>query len=278
MSNNTLVIGGTGKTGKRVAENLKTLGIPVRIGSRQASIPFDWNNSLTWENALEGMQKVYITFQPDLAVPGSADAVRSLAETAKKTGVQKLVLLSGRGEKEAEVCENVIIESGIDWTIVRASWFMQNFSENFLLDSVLSGHVILPEVTALEPFVDANDIAEVVVETLTNATYSGKTLDLTGPELLSFEKAVASISKAINRPITFQEVSIEKYLSILKTYQLPEDFIWLIQYLFTEVLDGRNESLTSDIEKVLYRRATSFNDYILKTAATGVWNPIQLKK
>lgn len=272
MSNNILVLGGTGKTGKRVAERLKNLGLSVRIGSRNAVVPFDWDITTSWKNVLKDVQKVYLTFQPDLAVPDSANTIRSFVETATNAGVIKIVMLSGRGEKEAEICERIVLGSGIDATIVRASWFMQNFSENFLLDSVLAGEIVLPKVTALEPFVDADDIADVVVNALTSNTHSGQILELTGPELLSFEKTIASISEAIKRPITFQEVSTAEYISILKSYHLPDDYIWLVQYLFTEVLDGRNESLTNDIEKVLGRKAISFDEYISKAAATGVWD------
>lgn len=272
MSNNILVIGGNGKTGKRVAESLIKLGLSVRIGSRKAFVPFDWDNPGTWENALKDIQKVYVTFQPDLAVPGSANTIRSFTEKAVKAGIEKIVMLSGRGEREAEICERIVLQSGINSTVIRASWFMQNFSENFLLDSVLSGHIILPVVTTLEPFLDADDICDVVVKILTNDIHAGEILELTGPELLSFEKAAALISKAIKRPITFQEVSMQEYVSLLKTYQLPEDFIWLVQYLFTEVLDGRNESLTNDIEKILGRKAASFEDYVSKTVATGIWD------
>ena len=274
MSNQILVLGGTGKTGKRVAERLTKLNLPVRIASRNTSPAFDWNNPSTWTVVLKGIQKVYISFQPDLAIPGSADVIRSLAEAAKKAGVQKLVLLSGRGEEEAQACEKIVMESGLDWSIVRASWFMQNFSEGFFLDSVLSGHVILPKGSAPEPFIDADDIADVAVSALTNHIHSKKLYDITGPELLTFKDIFAGISAAIGRPITYEEVSMEEYVDLLKEYQVPDDYIWLIKYLFTEIFDGRNESLTNDIENALGRKPTSFKSYVDKTKKTGIWNSI----
>lgn len=272
MSNKTLVLGASGKTGRRVLERLKNQNIPSHIGSRSAMPPFDWDNAATWPSVLAGIDKVYISFQPDLAVPQAAAAIQEFVVQAKKAGVQKLVLLSGRGEKEAEQCEDIVKQSGLDWTIVRASWFMQNFSENFLLDSILTGQVVIPEVKAKEPFVDADDIADVVVEALTNDLHSGKTYSLTGPELLSFEQATSFIAEAINKPLQFSSVSIEEYTTMLRSYQLSEDFIWLIQYLFTTVLDGRNEFITQDVEMVLKRKPTSFTAYIAKTNATGIWN------
>ncbi|HYG37889.1 MAG TPA: NAD(P)H-binding protein [Cytophagales bacterium] len=275
MKNNILVLGGTGKTGRRVAERLVNLHLPVRIGSRGATPSFDWEKSDNWNEVMKDIQKVYITFQPDLAVPGSVEKIKSLIEVAKASGVQKLVLLSGRGEKEAQACENEVINSGMDWTVIRANWFMQNFSENFMLDSILAGHLILPKVNALEPFVDVDDIADVVVAAITDDVHSEEIYELTGPELLSFEQAVALISSAVHRPIAFTSVSMEEYTSILRSYQLPEDYIWLIQYLFTEVLDGRNESLTKDVEKVLGRKPTTFQQYVTKTNKSEVWKTQQ---
>ena len=130
---NILVIGGTGKTGRRIVQQLETLGHNVRIGSRSNSPTFDWHQPENWSEAVEGMDKIYITYQPDLAVPGALDAIEQLVKVSKRAGVKKLVLLSGKGEREAQLCEQVVIHSGLDYTIVRASWFNHNFSENFLL-------------------------------------------------------------------------------------------------------------------------------------------------
>lgn len=271
MGKNILVLGATGKTGKRVSERLTTLNIPYRSGSRNASPAFDWENSLTWADALAGIKKVYITFQPDLAIPKAAGIIQSFVELCKKSNVQKLVLLSGRGEKEAQVCENIVIDSGLDWTVVRAAWFMQNFSESIFLDPILASHMVLPKVSALEPFMDVEDIADVVIEALTNDVHSKKIYELTGPELVSFEKATAIISTAINRTIIFQEVEMEEYISLLRSYQLPEDAIGLIKYLFTEVLDGRNAFLTDDVRRVLGREPANFSEFARRTVATGVW-------
>ena len=274
MSNKILVLGGTGKTGRRVVERLIAMKLPVKIGSRNAEPAFDWENSTNWPDVLKDVNKVYISFQPDLAVSAAAEAIAKFVEIAKLSGVEQLVLLSGRGEKEAQVCENIVINSGLDWTIIRASWFMQNFSENFLLDSILSSEVVLPAIKALEPFVDADDIADVAVVALLDNKHSHKIYELTGSELLSFKDATSLIAKELSREITYTEISMEDYVAALKSYQLPDDFIWLIQYLFTEVLDGRNESLTNDVENVLGRKPTTFKEYATKTAKSGVWKTL----
>lgn len=272
MSKTILVLGGTGKTGNRVIERLKKLNLPIRIGSRNATPQFDWEDQASWATALKDISKVYITFQPDLAVPGALETIKAFVSQATIAGVQKLVLLSGRGEKEALECEQIVIKSGLDWTIVRASWFMQNFSENYLLDSILAGYVALPTNGVLEPFVDADDIADVAVASLTSDKHSEKIYELTGPHLLTFEQAIKEISQAANLAIQYQEVSMEEYISMLKQYQVPEGFIWLLKYLFTEVLDGRNAHLSYGVEEALGRKPTNFSDYVKKVAATGIWS------
>lgn len=140
----TLVVGGTGKTGRRVVERLVTRGRPVRLGSRGGEPPFDWEDRTTWAPALRGTDAVYLTYYPDLAVPGAVAAVRAFVDLAVQSSVRRLVLLSGRGEEEAERAERVVQNAGVDWTILRSSWFAQNFSENYLLEPVLGGEVVLP--------------------------------------------------------------------------------------------------------------------------------------
>ena len=270
-TNNTiLVIGSTGKTGKRVADQLEARGIPVRQGSRSADIPFDWEDPQTWAPALTGVDKVYVTYYPDLAVPGSVDAVRGLTERAIQAGVNRLVLLSGRNEVEAERAEDIVKACGLDWTIVRAAFFSQNFSEGAWLDEVLAGSVSLPVRDVQEPFVDADDIADVVVAALTEDRHIGQLYELTGPRLLSFGDAVAQVAAAAGRRISFVSVSIDDYVAMLAEYGLPQDFIWLLNHLFTEVL-GSKAQVADGVPRALGREPKDFADYARETAATGVW-------
>lgn len=268
-----LVLGSNGKTGRRVVERLEKIeNVEIRLGSRNEKIPFDWEKPETWEKVLQDIDAVYITFQPDLAIPSAVDIIQNFTLLATKAGVQKIVLLSGRGEKEAQVCEEIVKTNAKNWTIVRASWFNQNFSESIFLDPILAGIVALPRAEALEPFVDADDIADVVTASLLDEKHNGQTYELTGPRLLTFEQIVNEIANASGRNITFQALSLSEYVQMLREYQVPEDFIWLVNYLFEQVLDGRNSNVTSDIEKVLGRKAKDFSAYAKETAETGIWN------
>ncbi len=270
---NVLVLGGTGKTGRRIVERLQSQGHNVRVGSRGASPKFDWEDQSTWEKALEGMDSVYITYQPDLAVPGAKEAIEGLTKEAKKQGVEKLVLLSGKGEREAEFCEEIVMNSGIGYTIVRASWFSQNFSESFFLEAIQYGVVALPLADTNVPYVDADDIAEVAVEALLSEKHNGEIYELTGLEFYTFRQVIQEIAKATDREIDFSEVTVEEYIQMLKEHGVPDGYVWLIGYLFTEVLDNEaNQVMTHDIEKVLGRKPKLFSDFVMETAKTGVWS------
>ncbi|MDA4629700.1 NmrA family transcriptional regulator, partial [Escherichia coli] len=175
-----LIVGGTGKTGRRVAERLTARNLPVRIGSRSGNPAFDWEDRNTWLPALNGVKAAYITYYPDLAIPGATETVEAFARLAVDNGVKRLVLLSGRGEHEAQRADKAFQQSGADWTIVRASWFAQNFSENVMLASILAGELALPVGDVGEPFIDANDIADVVAAALTDDRHIGELYEVTG--------------------------------------------------------------------------------------------------
>ena len=275
MKNNILVLGGNGKTGRRIVERLKKLGHKVRVGSRSADPAFDWGNPAAWPAVLEGMEKVYITYQPDLAVPGAKEAIAALVKVAKEQGIQKLVLLSGKGEVEAERCEQIVLNSGIDSTIIRASWFNQNFSESFFLEPIQQGVVALPKAHLKAPYVDANDLADVAVEVLLNDGHHGQIYELTGPRLWNFKEITAAIAEATGRDLKFIPVSLPEYVEAMKAQSVPDDVVWLMEYLFEEVLDNEeNQRVTHDIEKLLGRKPIDFLDYVAETVKTGIWNPV----
>ena len=273
MKHNILVIGGTGKTGRRVVERLTKQEHHVTVGSRKGTPAFDWEDHSTFAPALKGMNRAYIVYYPDLAVPGAKEAISAHTEAAVKAGLEKVVLLSGKGETEAEACEKIVANSGLNYTLVRASWFNQNFSEGPFLDFVLAGQVALPMPEAEIPFVDVDDIADVVTKVLVDDSYNGETITVTGPEKLTFEQAVKILAQGIGREIQYIPISIEEFKDGMKAAGLPDSYVWLFGYLFKEVLGNpHNQEISHDVEKVLGRRATSFEEYTQKNIATGVWN------
>ena len=267
----TLVLGGTGKTGRRVAERLEAKGHKVRIGSRSAVPAFDWDNEKSWDACLNGVTAAYITYTPDLAMPGATDAIQAFVDLAKRRGVKRLVLLSGRGENEAQACERIVQSSGLNWTIVRASWFNQNFSEGAFIDMVLKGAITLPAGDQLEPFIDVDDIADVAVAAFTQEGHNGQIYEVTGPRLMTFADVAADLSRATGREIAYVNVPHEAFVSEVANSGAPKDVVWMLDYLFSTVLDGRNAHLTDGVQRALGRAPKDFADYARDAAATGVW-------
>jgi len=268
-----LVLGATGKTGRRVLERLTARGVPTRVGSRSAPSRFDWEDPSTWAPALRDVKSVYISYYPDIAVLGAVETVGSFAELAVTSGVPRLVLLSGRGEAEAERAEQAVRDSGADLTILRSTWFAQNFSEDYLLEPVLNGEVALPGGDTPEPFVDADDIADVAVAALTEDKHIGQLYELTGPRLLTVAEAAEEISKAAGREVRYVPVSIQEYADAAAEQGVPDEVIDLLTYLFGKVFDGRNAHLTDGVQRALGREPRDFADYARDAAATGVWDP-----
>jgi uncharacterized protein YbjT (DUF2867 family) len=268
----TLVIGGTGKVGRRVVERLTALGLPARIGARSGEPPFDWDDRSTWAPVLEGVGSAYVTHYWD-AIPGAAETLGSFAELAVDRGVQRLVLLSGRGEEEAERADRAVRESGAELTVLRSTWFAQNFSENYWSEQVQAGELALPAGDTPEPFVDADDIADVAVAALSDDRHIGEVYELTGPRLLTFAEAVREISRAVGREIRYEPISIEEFAAAAAEQGVPGDVIEMLTFIFGEVLDGRNAHVTDGVRRALGREPRDFSDYARDAAATGIWNP-----
>lgn len=265
-----LVIGATGKTGVRVAAKLEAKGLSVRRGSRSSATPFDWQAPVTWAPALSGARAAYITYFPDLAFPGAVEKLESLVETAKDTGVEHLVLLSGRGEHHARLGEEVVRTSGVDFTIVRAAWFAQNFSEGYLRDPILAGVLPMPGGEIAEPIIDIEDIADVAVAALTQDGHKGKLYEVTGPRLMTFAEMADVLGQATGRPIQHIPISFEDFRANLAAS--GGDFVAnVFTAIARETLDGRNAHTTDGVMQALGRAPRDFAEYAAEAAKSGAW-------
>ncbi|MFI0776040.1 NmrA family transcriptional regulator [Streptomyces sp. NPDC021212] len=276
MTDNTtqktvLVLGGTGKTGRRIAERLTAAGYPVRIGSRGGEPPFDWEGRATWEPALRGTVAAYLAYYPDIADPGAAATLRAFAEQAVRGGTRRLVLLSARGVDATLPAERAVAVDGAEWTVIRASWFFQNFSEGILRDGALGGEIVFPAGDVKEPFIDADDIAEVAVAALTGDGHAGRIHDLTGPRLLTFAEAAGEIARASGREVRYVPVPAEEYGAMLGCHGLPDDLVAFLTELFGTLLDGRNARVTDGVRRALGREPRDIADFAREAAADGTW-------
>ncbi|GIN73940.1 NmrA family transcriptional regulator [Bacillus sp. J14TS2] len=271
MAESILIIGGTGKVGRRVNDKLMDLDRKTVVASRKVYPYFNWSDSTTWRETLKGYKQAFVTYFPDLLVEQSTQDIQLFCDIAKEVGLKHIVLLSGRGERGAKQAENILIQSGLTWNILRCSWFNQNFSENFLYDSIVTGEIVLPVNDVKEPFIDINDIAEVAVKVLLDPKYENKLFELTGPELLSFHDLAEKFSVKLNKKVHFTSVGLKEYRSILEKEGVPPVFVNMLMTLFQEVFDGRNETTTNDLEKMLDYKPTTFDAFIKQSITQGIW-------
>ena len=257
----TLVLGGNGKTGRRVAQRLRALDRPVRIGSRAGDPPFDWTDRATWPGSLAGVHTAYLTYQPDLAFPGAAEAVGEYAALAAASGVRRLVLLSGRGEDGALAGEKAVAAAGVEWAVVRSAFFMQNFTEDFLAGPVEAGEIALPAGEVPEPFVDADDIADVAVAALLGTIPLDRVYEVTGPRALTFGEVAAEISVASGRPVRYVPVSPDEFATGEVEAGFPAEVAAGLGEVFAAVLDGRNVATTGGVAEALGRPPRDFTEF-----------------
>ena len=263
----TLVLPGAGNTGRRVARLLTEAGVPIRALSRSTRSAFDWTHPADCPAILSGARAAYLAYVPDIAAPGSADALGEFGRAAADAGLERLVLLSGRGEPESVIAEGRLQEAGVATAVLRSNWFAQNFTEGFLAELTIDGVLALPVDEVLEPFTDVDDLAEAAVSLLTRATASDDTFTVSGARALSFTDAVAELSVATGDQLRFEPVSMADFLLGLEAFGVPSDYRELFAYLFSEVLDGRNSVPGDGIEQVLGRPATDFGDFARRVAA-----------
>jgi uncharacterized protein YbjT (DUF2867 family) len=265
-----LVTGATGRTGRRVAEAARAAGLTVRAASRGTG--FDWESPSTWAEALRGADAAYLAYPTDVGSPAATEAVGALAREAVGLGVRRLVLLSSRGEDRARPTEEALKGAGADWTVLRAAWFAQNFSEGPLVEGLAHGELVFPAGEVREPFIDVRDIADVVVAALTGGErYAGRTLDITGPRLLSFREAVAEIGAATGAELTYTPVTARRYGENLAGFGVPAREVEFLVELFESLLDGRNAHLSDGVREILGRAPRDFSDFAREAAAAGVW-------
>jgi uncharacterized protein YbjT (DUF2867 family) len=266
-----LVIGATGKTGRRVAARLDAAGHPVRHGARRSATPFDWDAPETWAPALRGTRAAYVTYFPDLAFPGAVSKLESLCETARDVGLDHLVLLSGRGEHHARLGEDVVRRSGIGFTLVRAAWFAQNFSEGYLRDPILAGVLPMPGGDMPEPIIDVDDIADVAVAALTEEGHAGQLYEVTGPRLMTFADMAAELSRATGREIRHIPIAFEEFHASVA--QAGGEFIAdIFTAIARETLDGRNAHTTDGVMRALGRPPRDFAEFARAAARSGAWS------
>ncbi|MGN9842327.1 SDR family oxidoreductase [Nonomuraea sp. H19] len=273
-----LVTGATGKSGRRVVSRLRAKGLPVRAAARNGEHVFDWTDRGTWDAALEGVRSIYIV-QLD-----GTKLVRPFIERAVRHGARRIVLASGRGIDDPDYAkdssgileglvdsEAAVRESGLEWTISRPGWFAQNFSEGFFADAIRAGELRLPAGGGAASFVDAEDIAAVVVAALTEDRHAGQVYELSGPRAVTLTEAVATISEATGREIRYVPLSAEDYVAELVRQGLPPAEAEAFADVIEPLREGTDEYVSDGVQRALGRPPRTFAEFAQSTAAAGGW-------
>ncbi|TDC28034.1 SDR family NAD(P)-dependent oxidoreductase [Streptomyces sp. 8K308] len=272
--NDILVLGATGKTGRRLVGALRAAGHRVRAASRSAEVRFDWSDQDTWPAALDGASAVYLVAPED---PALADV---FVKRATEAGVRRFVALSGRGldRVPADVFqgmaagERAVRASGVEWSVIRPNNFNQNFDDAFVWrDPLLAGRLALPIGATPEPFVDTQDIADVAAALLTQDGHHGQVYELSGPRGLTFAAAVETIARATGRDIEFVEISPAEYREELLAEGASEEVARDLVAMYDHMRAGLVAEPTDDVRRVLGREPIDFADYATRTAAAGAW-------
>ncbi|MGY1900592.1 NAD(P)H-binding protein [Nocardia gipuzkoensis] len=273
-----LVTGATGKSGRRVVSRLRAKGLPVRAAARNGEHVFDWTDRGTWDAALKGVRAAYIV-QLD-----GTQLVRPFIERAVGHGVERIVLASGRGIDDPDYVkdssgvlegildsEAAVRESGLEWTISRPGWFAQNFSEGFFAEAIRTGELRLPAGDGAASFVDAEDIAAVVVAALTEDRHVGEIYELSGPRAVTLAEAVATISEATGREIRYVPLSVEDYVAELVRQGMPPADAAAFADVVEPLREGKDEHVSDGVPRALGRPPRTFAEFARSTAAAGGW-------
>ncbi|MEU8824919.1 NAD(P)H-binding protein [Streptomyces sp. NPDC048636] len=270
-----LVLGGTGKTGSRVATALRRRDLSPAVASRRGPVRFDWADRSTWEPALAGNEAVYVV---DSQGPDASAEVGDFAAAAARARVRRLVLLSGRpyGEIAGDgwlATEKAIQASSLDWTILRPTWFAQNFTELPEFFGTLwsgAGELRMPTGEGRDAFIDLEDLADVAATALTEEGHAGRTYVLSGARSLSLGQAVAEIAEASGRPLRFVPVTEDAYRAELIAAGHPDPFVDGLIELFRHIREERGAEPVDGVREVLGRAPRDFTDYVTRTDFSAV--------
>jgi uncharacterized protein YbjT (DUF2867 family) len=268
-----LLLGGTGKTARRIAPRLRLAGATVRTAARSnADVRFDWDDPTTHDAALEGIDTVYLV-PPSLRLD-HAPLVIAFLDRAHAAGVTHVTALSARGvnfappEAAMRAIElDLLARTGLTTAILRPGWFMQDFDEYIFQPSIAAdGEIVAPTGDGTEPFIHVEDIADVAAITLLERRAGEFTLS--GPQALTFAEVAARITRVAGRVVTHVDPPVAEWVAAA---QVPPDYAALLGMLFDQIRAGTLASLTDDVERVTGHAPRSFDDYLSDPAVAAAW-------
>ena len=269
MTDRILVTGGTGKTGRRVAKLLRQRGLAARVATRSPDttdqVRFDWADAGTFADAIDGVRAIYMVAPTGAADP--LDAMRPFIDQAIEAGVGRLVLLSSSMLEEGGPLMGgvhaYLKAEAPGWTVLRPSWFMQNFSEAQHIETIRAERRIYSATEdGRVPFIDAGDIAAVAVEALVDDGFSNGDLVLTGPETLSYDEVATMISASSGRPVTHHRLSLEALTMRFEGIGIPAGVAQALSGMDAAIANGAEDRITETVETVTGRKPKTFAEFV----------------
>lgn len=274
MRDPVLVTGGTGKTGRRVAALLAARGVEARVASRTPRAPgqvrLDWHDPATFAPALDGVRAAWLVAPGD--TPELLPVMLPFLERAVGEGVGQLVLLSAsslpRGGPMMGAVHDWVARHAPGWSVLRPSWFMQNFSEAQHLATIRDeGRIYSAAGDGRIPFIDASDIAAVAVEALLDDAFGNGERVLTGPRALTYDEAAAIIGEARGRPVRHHRLSVAGLVERFERFGIPPDYARVLASMDEAIAEGAENRVTDEVERVTGRPPVDLAAFARATAA-----------
>ncbi len=276
-----LVLGGTGKTGRRVVQQLLDRGASVRTAARRpdgtdpraAAVRFDWADDSTHDAALDGVGAVYVI--PPEFVVDHRDLSSAFFRRAADRGATRVVFLSARGVDAndeiplRQVELSLFATPGLDASVVRPSWFAQNFTEGIFAAALAEGVLAVPAGDGLEPFVDADDIAEVAAALLLDRSgrFTGRAVDLSGSQAYTFARAAELLAPVAGREVRYVDLDPAEFVAGATAAGVPADYAGMLAGLFEVIRNGWDAHVSDGVEQVLGRPARSLEQWVESVVA-----------
>ena len=276
MKPEILVLGALGNVGAEVVKALLKEGVPFRaadlfpeklrerFGAGVEAVPFDFGNKEKYAGAFQGIRKMFLMRPPQISNI-KRDMVPAL-EAAKAAGVKQIVFLSLIGIENNKVVPHYKVEqwltaSGLDYTFLRCSFFMQNLNTTHLAEIRDQDEIFIPVGDAKTSFLDVRDIGAVAALALTHPGHEKKAYDLTGSEALDYYHVADLFTKILGRKITYKNPSSLAFFSRqAKGSNLM--FATVTTWLYGNTRKGMAETVTGEVKRLLGSEPIKLQQYI----------------
>jgi uncharacterized protein YbjT (DUF2867 family) len=279
-----LLTGASGTIGRATMAALRAAGKDFKVAARTPSklnalgvpgVPLDWDELGSYLPAMQGVDRLF------LLTPNSerqAGYVLQAVAAARRAGVKHIVRLSVMGAdadpgiilgRQHFAAEREIRASGIAWTMLRPSFFMDNFINYYGVDPTGDSEVFLPNGDGKAAWIDPADVGEVAARVLGDDSHAGKVIDMTGPELLSTAEALAVMGSVFGHRYTYTDVPEQAARQAMEAKGMP---LWMVD-AFLElnalVRLGYAANLAHGVQDVLGRPPRTMREWAERLKAAG---------